>query len=398
MDVMIPYGIYFKKCGKKSYSGFKRNHIFPYLEKNLIDKNNESVMAIVAELHCSSYYQDINNFIIKYYSSYQFLSNITMAYFIDQNFRKIQGIKKTIPKSQHKNALINSNEIRNIYCSMFSQFLDNPTHNFSTKLEPKCYQEEYILRHSNMSKIVPIVDNNHSSLSDKLSRGVREILYWQNIQFDGLSGHLKKYINFENLEKIMYWINWTAKVEVMEKKLKNVSVMFESGYSSLKNIKPIFRCGWEFFIWDKIWQKCEKNQYVNKNLIKSYTNLFYYNYSRTKIKERAGLLAISVFVSNSPLKVKIERKISKFEVFASLNANEFYKNINIEPDNDDKYLEMYNLFNNIKTSDTKTNEKIYRQNKIERKMDFLKDYLPEVNSGQEEIEKNSKKISDYFSK
>ena len=60
-------------------------------------------------------------------------------------------------------------------------------------------------------------------------------------------------------------------------------------------------------------------------LIKSYTNLFYYNYSRTKIKERAGLLAISVFVSNSPLKVKIERKISKFEVFASLNANEFYK-------------------------------------------------------------------------
>ena len=39
------------------------------------------------------------------------------------------------------------------------------------------------------------------------------------------------------------------------------------------------------------------------------------------------------------------------EIFTSINANQFYKNINIDEDNDEKYLEEYNKFNNIKSKD-----------------------------------------------
>ena len=56
MDVIIPFGIKYKKCSKKSYSDFKKQQLIPYLEKNLIEKNTEVVMGIIAEIHCSSYY------------------------------------------------------------------------------------------------------------------------------------------------------------------------------------------------------------------------------------------------------------------------------------------------------------------------------------------------------
>jgi hypothetical protein len=58
MDVIIPYGINYKKCGKKSYSEFKRTQIIPYLEKNILDKNSELSMNIIAEMHCSCYFNE----------------------------------------------------------------------------------------------------------------------------------------------------------------------------------------------------------------------------------------------------------------------------------------------------------------------------------------------------
>ena len=86
------------------------------------------------------------------------------------------------------------------------------------------------------------------------------------------------------------------------------------------------------------------------------------------------------------------------EIFTSINANQFYKNINIDQDNDEKYLEAYNVFNNIKPKDNIKN--IYRLNTIEKKMDFLREYIPQE-VPKEEIKENNdnnpKKISEYFS-
>ena len=90
MDVIVPYGIKFKKCGPISFSGYKKTHIFPFLEKNLLEKKSETVMALVAEIHCSSYYNDIYNFIINYYSNYIVLSNPSFSFFLNKYFQKIK--------------------------------------------------------------------------------------------------------------------------------------------------------------------------------------------------------------------------------------------------------------------------------------------------------------------
>jgi hypothetical protein len=83
------------------------------------------------------------------------------------------------------------------------------------------------------------------------------------------------------------------------------------------------------------------------------------------------------------------RKISKLEIFASLNANQFYKNINIDSDNDNNYLGLYNEYNN--KSDTK---EVMKMSHVENKMEFLKGYLPKIN----QKPSNKKNILDYFSK
>jgi hypothetical protein len=115
------------------------------------------------------------------------------------------------------------------------------------------------------------------------------------------------------------------------------------------------------------------------------------NYTRAKLKERAGILALGILVCNFEHKIKIERKITKMEIFTSLNANQFYKNISIEDDNDDKYLDYYNTINNIE--DTKQIQKIYKANKMESKLDFLKSYIPK----EETKSANIKNVTDYFS-
>jgi hypothetical protein len=147
------------------------------------------------------------------------------------------------------------------------------------------------------------------------------------------------------------------------------------------------KMSWILFIWDKIWQKCEKNNYVNKPILKSLTNLFYYK--KDDVKNRAGIVAVALLISLSPIKINTTRKISKLEIFASLNANQFYKNINIDADNDKHYLGLYNEYNN--KSDTK---EVMKMSHVENKMEFLKGYLPKVN----QKPSNKKNILDYFSK
>ncbi len=388
MDVIVPYGIKYKKCNKISLSGYKKTQIFPFLEKNLIDKNSENVMAIVAELHCSSYYNDIDNFIIYFFSNYLILSIVSYSFFINKNLQKILNIKKSIKKNHQNTSLINSNEIRNIYCSIFSYFLENKINKFSFKIESKCYIDENYLLHSNLQKFHIVYDENNVALSEKLSRGIREILYW-----------IDNKPSLENIEKILYWINWCIRIEKLEKKLyKGVNLQFTSNYAVLKNVKKKSR--WEYFLWIKIWQANEKNNFLNKLLLKSLTKLFYYNYKNNKIKERAGLIAIAILLCNQQYKIKIERKITKMEIFTSLNANQFYKNVQIDDDNDDKYVECYNEYNNIKSKENTKN--IYKINTLEKKMDFLRDYVPKEQQKKEisdnkEDKSNIKKITEYFS-
>lgn len=176
-----------------------------------------------------------------------------------------------------------------------------------------------------------------------------------------------------------------------------MNLVFNSNYSILNKIKK--NNGWEFFLWVKIWNANNKNHFLNKILLKSLTKLFFHNYVRQKLKDRAGILAVAILVCNWQSKIKIERKITKMEIFTSLNANQFYKNINIEECNDEKYLESYNNFNNIKT--TENVKKLYKINTLEKKMDFLREYIPiEKKEEPEEDSKNKnvKKVSDYFSK
>lgn len=387
MDVIINYGINFKKCNNKSYSGYKRSALFSYLIKNLLDKNNELVFSILTEIHCSSYYKDIQNIIIHYYSQYNILHNISYSFFIDDFFQKIIDIKKTIPKSQQNNALINSNEIRNIYTSIFSNLINEKTHKINIKLESKCHQQEYYLQHINLKKYFPIVDSNNLQLTDLLSRGLREILFFANIQHNDIEGKLSSLLCISNLEKINYWILWSYKIESIEKKFNKNKLFFTSKYKCLKNLK--FHNLWEYFLWDKIWQNCEKNKFINKKLFKSFTSLFFTNYTHNKIKERTNLLATALLLSNSRLKIPIQRYISKMEIFANLNANKFYKNI-INSENQDNYLNLYNNFNNINEKENQNTKKIYKQNKLQDKMSYLHNYIPKLNSSE-------KKINEYFS-
>ena len=113
MDVIIPFGIKYKKCSKKSYSDFKKQQLIPYLEKNIIEKNTEVTMGIIAEIHSSSYYADLHAFIISFYAN-NLLLNLSVASFIDVIFQKFSMISDTTKKKYRNDALINSNEIRNL--------------------------------------------------------------------------------------------------------------------------------------------------------------------------------------------------------------------------------------------------------------------------------------------
>ena len=382
MDVIIPFGIKYKKCSKKSYSDFKKLQLIPYLEKNLIEKNTEVMMGIIAEIHSSSYYTDLHAFIISFYAN-NLLLNLSVASFIDDNFRKFSMISEITKKKYRNNALINSNEIRNIYSSIFIKFIEGKQQKLNIRLEKNCNREEVYLLHCNLSEFPYVEDDNHTQLSLLMSRGIREILFFLKIEIDNLNTNVSLFINRKNIEKIVYWLLWLLKIELIEKKYVDMNYKIASKYGALIGKKM----SWILFIWDKIWQKCEKNNYINKPILKSLTNLFYYK--KEDIKNRAGIVAIALLISLSPIKINTSRKISKLEIFTSLNANQFYKNINIDADNDKHYLGLYNEYHN--KPDTKEVMKISH---VENKMDFLKGYLPKINQKQTD----NKNVLDYFSK
>ncbi len=382
MDVIIPFGIKYKKCSKKSYSDFKKQQLIPYLEKNIIEKNTEVMMGIIAEIHSSSYYADLHAFIISFYAN-NLLLNLSVASFIDYNFQKFSMISDTTKKKYRNVALINSNEIRNIYSSIFIKFIEGKQQKLNIRLEKNCNREEIYLIHCNLTEFPYVEDDNHTQFSLLMSRGIREILFFLKMEIDILNTNIGLFINRKNVEKIVYWLLWLLKIESIEKKYVDMNYKITSKYGALIGK----RMSWILFIWDKIWQKCEKNNYINKPILKTLTNLFYYK--KEDIKNRAGIVAVALLISLSPIKINTSRKISKLEIFTSLNVNQFYKNINIDSDNDRHYLELYNEYHN--KQDTK---EVIKISHVENKMDFLKEYLPKVN----QKPSNNKTVLDYFSK
>ena len=376
MDVIINYGINYKKCKQISYSGYNRKSLLSHLLHNIVNKNSEVSHALIAELHCSSYYKDIENFFINFLSQYIILSDISLSFFINKYFEKINNIKKTIPKSQQNNGLINSNEIRNIYTSIISKFLLSKYYLFTSKINSKSHHPENYLIHSNLSTFYPIIDSQNKELNTLLSRGIREILFFNETHSFDLSK--------SNLEKINYWILWTNKIN------KNEKNIFTSNNKYLKKmITKKHNKNWEYFIWDKIWHKCEKNNFINKNLIKSMMKLFYYNYNHSKLKDRTGILGAAVLISNTNIKIPINKIITSDEIFSNLNSNIIYKNITTSENNNENYAILYNNYYNIQNKDTDKHKKAYTDNKMATKMDILTNYHPKMI-----IDEN--KISDYF--
>ena len=378
MDVLITYGIKYKKCGQMSYSGYKRKSLFDHLIYHLIHKNKEISYALMAELHASSYYKDLENFFINYLSQYVIYHNISIAFFLLQAIEKRKIIHKILPKAYRNIGLINSNEIRNNYSTIISMFLEAKiiSKTDEIKIGNKSHNSENYAVHSNLSQFYPVIDSQNKELEPLMSRGIREILFYNETRAFQL--------NKTNFEKIIFWISWMNKIE---KKVKEAYLFT----TTMKIMRKYEKWGqyWEYFIWDKIWQKCEKNDSINKIIIKSLFKLFYYNYTHSKCTERAGILAIGVLISNTNAKIPIKKVLTDDQIFSNLNSNLIYKNVTIEDNNDDEYLNLYNTFYNIKKKDDTKMKNIYDNNKMETKMDLLKNYCPKMNN--REI-----KILDYF--
>lgn len=378
MDVILNYGIKYKKCGQMSYSGYQRKSLFDHLLYHLNHKNKEISYALMAELHASSYYKEFENFFIQYLSQFVLYHDISAAFFLLQNIEKRKIIQKILPKAYRNVGLINSNELRNNYSTIISMFLSSKliSKMDTIKIGNKSHNSENYAVHSNLSQFYPVIDSQNKELEPLMSRGIREILFYNETRAFQL--------NKTNFEKLIFWITWMNK---MEKKVKE-SYLFSP---TVKIMRKYEKWGkyWEYFIWDKIWQKCEKNNAINKTIIKSLFKLFYHNYNHSKCTERAGILAIGVLISNTNAKIPIKKVITNAEIFSNLNSNMIYKNVTTEDNNDEEYLDLYNTFYNIKKKDDTKTKNIYVKNKMETKMDLLKNYVPKMNN-------KENKISDYF--
>jgi hypothetical protein len=378
MDVINNYGIIYKKCGQMSYSGYQKKSLFDHLLYHLIHKNKEISYAFVAELHASSYYKEMDNFFIQYLSQYIIYHDISAAFLLVQILEKRKAIHKVLPKSYRNIGLINSNELRNNYSTIISMFLAAKiiSKTDTIKIGNKSHISEHYAVHSNLSQFYPVIDSQNKELEPLMSRGIREILFYNETRAFQL--------NKTNFEKLIFWILWMNKIE---KKVKEIYLFIPT----LKYMKKYEKWGryWEYFIWDKIWQKCDKNEKINKTIIKSLFKLFYHNYNHSKCKDRAGILAIGVLISNTNVKIPIKKVITEDQIFSNLNSNMIYKNVMTDDNNNEEYLNLYNAFYNIKKKDEKKMKTIYNNNKMETKMDLLKNYIPKMNN-------RENKISDYF--
>ena len=268
--------------------------------------------------------------------------------------------------------------MRNNYITIISMFLAAKiiSKTDTIKIGNKSHNSENYSVHSNLSQFYPVIDSQNKELEPLMSRGIREILYYNETRAFQL--------NKTNFEKLIFWITWINKIE---KKVKEVYLFTPTA----KYMKAYEKWGryWEYFIWDKIWQKCDKNDGINKIIIKSLFKLFYHNYNHSKCKDRAGILAIGVLISNTNVKIPVIKVLSEDQIFSNLNSNMIYKNVITEDNNDEEYLNLYNAFYNIKKKDDTKTKNIYNNNKMETKMDLLKNYIPKVNN-------KENKISDYF--
>ena len=378
MDVIFNYGIKYKKCGQMSYSGYQKKSLFDHLLYHLNHKNKEISYALMAELHASSYYKEFENFFIQYLSQYVIYHDISAAYFLLQAIEKKKVIQKILTKTYRNIGLINSNELRNNYSTIISMFLSSKliSKMDAIKIPKIAHHSEHYAVHSNLSQFYPVIDSQNKELEPLMSRGIREILFYNETRAFQL--------NKTNFEKLIFWISWINK---MEKKVKE-SYLFTPTMKYMRSYEKWGRY-WEYFIWDKIWQKCEKNNAINKTIVKSLCKLFYYNYNHSKCTERAGLLAIGVLISNTNSKIPIKKVMTDDQIFSNLNSNIIYKNVTTDDNNDDEYLDLYNAFYNIKKKDDTKMKNIYNKNKMETKMDLLKNYIPKMNN-------RENKISDYF--
>jgi hypothetical protein len=378
MDVIFNYGIKYKKCWKVSYSGYKKKSLFDHLIYQLINKNKEISYALIAELHASSYNKELENFFIEFFSKYIIYYDISIALLLLQSIEKRKIIQKILPKFYRNAGIINSNEIRNNYSTIISIFLGAKiiSKTDSIKIGNKSHHSENYAVHSNLSQFYPVIDSQNKELEPLLSRGIREILYYNETRAFQL--------NKINFEKLIFWILWINKIQ---NKIKEVYLFSPTS----KYMKVYEKWGryWEYFIWDKIWQKCEKNGMINKTIIKVLCKLFYHNYNHSKCSDRAGILAIGVLISNTNAKIPLKKVITEDQIFSNLNSNMIYKNVTIEDNNDEEYLNLYNSFYNIKKKDETKTKNIYNKNKMETKMDLLKNYIPKMNNSEN-------KISDYF--
>lgn len=364
MDVTIPYGVIPKKCKKVSLNEFHKNHLFALLEKSLDEKDIETSFSLIAELHSSDYFKDIHNFIINYYSRLC-LSKITYPYFINLFLEKIKVIMKEIKPKYRDLALVNSNELRNIYAEVFSTYLEMKKVEFP-KFSKKDFVTEKMIKYTNLNEYQGIYDKNNVEVSDKIKIAVREIFYYLDLEGNVL--------NKKNVENILYWINFYKNYYLRERKInKGFNYHFLSTH---KNLKPYekFSGTIEFFIWNKI---CHKTK--NRKLTKSYLNLFFYQYNKQLLLKRAHLLAVSVLLCNLN-QLKLDKTLSENNLISIMKINQFYLNISKDENNDEKYLEIFNEYHNkqpkIKITST------------DAKLEYLQNFIPT---------KKIDKVSDYFS-
>jgi len=365
MDVTIPYGVIPKRCKKVSLNEFHKNQLFALLEKSLDEKDIETSFSLIAELHSSDYFRDIHNFIINYYSGLV-LNKISYPYFIKNFLDKIKEIEKGLKPKYRDLALVNSNEIRNIYAEVFSSFLEMKKIEFP-KFYKKNFLTEKMIKYVNLKDYEGIYDKNNVEVSEKIKIAIREIFYYMDLE--------KDFLNKKNIENILYWINFYHNYYLKERKInKGFQYHFLSTHNLMKPYEK-FSGTIEFFIWNKI---CHRTK--NLKLTKSYLSLFFYQYHKTLLLKRASLLAMAVLICNLNL-IKLEKTLSKQNLFSIMNMNLFYQNLGRGEDNDEKYLEIFNEYHNKQPKIKITS--------MDAKLEYLNNFIPQ--------KEKKEKVSDYFS-
>ena len=145
-----------------------------------------------------------NNFFIQYLSQYVIYHDISAAYFLLQAIEKRKMVQKILPKTYRNIGLINSNELRNNYSTIISMFLSSKliSKTDAIKIPNIAHHSEHYAVHSNLSQFYPVIDSQNKELEPLMSRGIREILFYNETRAFQL--------NKTNFEKLIFWISWNT--------------------------------------------------------------------------------------------------------------------------------------------------------------------------------------------